>query len=45
MGQVAAPAIPAVVTSLVFTSVAFVAVLLRLYTRLFMLKNAGSGTL
>jgi hypothetical protein len=44
MIHVAAPAVPAVVTSLVFTSAAFIAVALRLYTRIFMLKNAGAGT-
>jgi hypothetical protein len=42
MVDIAAPAVPAVVTSILFTSIAFIAVVLRLYTRIVMLKNAGA---
>lgn len=38
----AGPAVPAVITSILFTSIAFISVVLRLYTRVFMLKNAGA---
>lgn len=40
--HVAGPAVPAVITSILFTSIAFISVVLRLYTRVFMLKNAGA---
>jgi hypothetical protein len=43
MIKVAGPAVPAVITSILFTSLAFLSVALRLYTRIFMLKNAGAG--
>jgi hypothetical protein len=42
MVDIAAAAVPAVVTSILFTSIAFIAVVLRLYTRIVMLKNAGA---
>ncbi len=34
--------VPVVVTSLLFTSIAFILVLTRLYTRVVMFKNAGA---
>ena len=40
--QIAAPAVPAVVTLLVFTTLAFFVVALRVYTRVFVVKNVGA---
>ena len=37
----AEPAVPVVITSILFTSIAFVAVVLRISTRTLMFKNAG----
>lgn len=43
MFEIVATCIPAVITSLIFTTIAFVVVCLRLYTRIFLIKNAGAG--
>ncbi|KAJ5042794.1 uncharacterized protein L3040_004187 [Drepanopeziza brunnea f. sp. 'multigermtubi'] len=40
--EIVATCVPAVVTSVLFTSVAFICVVARLYTRHFMLQNAGT---
>lgn len=36
-----AAALPVVVTSILFTSIAFITMCLRIWTRVFMLKSAG----
>ena len=44
MYEIVATCVPVVVTSLLFTTIAFVVVCLRLYTRIFLIKNAGAGS-